>query len=82
MPNALETAKALEMIGRKGPKVAMCPRDRDEPLVCTFDRRGYEFTCLKCGGWYGWLDPLPADETPELLALCEQRKQEYASRAK
>lgn len=36
---------------------ACCPRDR-EPLIATFERRGAEFHCLICGGWFGFLAPV------------------------
>lgn len=72
------TAKALDLMGRTEPPTACCPTCRpDEPLVFTFDRAGYEFTCLRCGRWFGFLDPRAVVTTPELDALTAQRKQEY-----
>jgi hypothetical protein len=72
-----DTAKALHLMGRRTPPVAMCTACPNEPLVFTFERAGYEFTCLGCGGWFGFLDPRPAEATPELDALAEVRKLEY-----
>ncbi|MFZ2226178.1 MAG: hypothetical protein WAV64_01950 [Candidatus Moraniibacteriota bacterium] len=73
----MSVGRALDLMGRKDPPVAMCPRCPGEPLVFTFERAGFEFTCLGCNGWFGFLDPRPADSTPELDALTEQRKAEY-----
>lgn len=78
---ALDAAKALNLMSKKEPPVACCPTCRpDEPLVMTFERRGYEFTCMKCGRWFGFLDPRAVTATPELDALTEQRKAEYDAR--
>ena len=74
---ALDTMKALDLIKRTEPPVAICPRCPGEPLVFTFERDGYEFTCLNCNGWFGFLDPRPADRTPALDALVEDRKATY-----
>lgn len=75
---ALDTVKALDLMSRKETPVAVCPRCKpDEPLVFTFEQRGFEFTCLRCGGWYGFLDPRAAVATPELLALADERKATY-----
>lgn len=72
--STLDTVKALDLIGRKTPPVAMCPRCPDEPLVFTFEMTGAEFTCLGCGGWFGFLDPRAAESTPELDARAAERK--------
>lgn len=58
-------------------KVAMCHVDVDEPLVSTFAFAKYEFICMACGRLYGWVEPLPAEPTPELEALADQRKAEW-----
>lgn len=76
---ALDAAKALEVIGRKGPKTAMCPRCPDEVLVFTFRWPGAEFWCPGCHGHFGFLDPRPADPTPELDARCEAAKVAFAA---
>ena len=47
------------------------------PLVMTFLVNQKEFYCLDCGRWFAWLDPDPADETPELLDDMEQRKARF-----
>lgn len=68
MGDALQTAKALDLIGRKEPPTAMCPVCPDEPLVMTFKWRGYEFFCVKCRGKFEFLDPRAEKSTPELDA--------------
>lgn len=79
MTAELDLTRALEMIGRKGPpKVAMCPACPDEVLVSTFRWSGAEFYCLTCRGHFGWLDPRPADDTPELTARCEAASLAFA----
>jgi hypothetical protein len=57
--------------------VAMCPSCRDEPLVFTFERAGFEFTCVHCGGWYEFLAPVAAERTPELEAKIAANKETY-----
>jgi hypothetical protein len=74
---ATYAVKALDLIGRKEPPMAMCPRCPREPLVCTFELDGYEFTCLGCGGWFGFLDPRAEESTPELEAMLDERKAVY-----
>lgn len=54
----------------------MCP-DCHVPLVMTFLVPKQEFYCLDCGAWSAFLDPEPADETPELLADMEARKARF-----
>jgi len=51
--------------------MAMCPRCR-EVLVSTFERPHKEFLCLGCGEWWEFLQPLPADPTPERLERAEE----------
>lgn len=55
---------ALDLIGRqregKPAPMACCPRD-NEPLISTFERPGAEFLCMVCGGWFGFLAPVPGD---------------------
>jgi hypothetical protein len=75
--DARDVVKALDLINRKTRPVAMCPRCRTEPLVFTFDRPKYEFTCVHCGGWFGFLDPIAAEDTPELQEQVERNKQTY-----
>lgn len=62
------------------PMVAMCRRCA-VPLVCTMAFSKYEFYCLDCGAKLGWLEPDSADETPELLADMEERKEEWSENA-
>ena len=67
--------RALELALRthrgEGPRVAMCPACPDEVLVATFRWPGAEFYCLACDGRYDFVDPRPAEETPELLDRIE-----------
>lgn len=58
-------------------RIAMCTACGGEPLVGTFAFSRAEFICLGCGRLYGFLEPAGADETPELLAVMEERKQEW-----
>lgn len=66
--NALNTVRALNLMSQEEPPVAMCPSCRDEVLVLTFRWPGAEFYCLACKGHFGFLDPRPEKETPDLKA--------------
>lgn len=57
--------------------MAMCPRCVDVPLVLTFERSGYEFTCVECGGWFDFLAPHAAAATPERMALLADVEERY-----
>lgn len=46
----------------RGVPTACCPRD-GEPLICTMERRGAEFHCMICGGWFGFLAPVEKYES-------------------
>lgn len=60
---------------------AVCPVD-GEPLVSTLEFRYAEFYCVVCKNKYGFLDPHPAEPTPELDARhAELRAQYDAERA-
>ena len=69
-----EIVKALEMAldsiarnrGGRRPPVATCP-SCGEPLVMTLKFRGKEFICVECGRTWGFVEPTPKEETPELL---------------
>lgn len=61
--------------GRPAP-MATCPRD-DEPLMSTFEFPGAEFYCQVCRGTYGFLDPKPAETTPELQARHDELRVSY-----
>lgn len=54
----------------------MCPRC-SEPLVSTLAWDRAEFYCLSCRGNFGFLDPVGAPETPELLAWAEAIRVEF-----
>lgn len=70
--------KSLDLMGRKEPPMATCPAcGLDEPLVMTFEFRGYEFICMNCGGKYDFLEPVPAPDTPELGAKQIERQKQY-----
>lgn len=77
-------AKALELALRtgrgEGPMVAMCPRCPDEVLVSTLRWAGYEFYCLACSGLFSYVDPRPAEPTPELDARIEAANAAFAER--
>jgi hypothetical protein len=58
-------------------RVATCPSCGDV-LVMTFAWRGSEFVCLGCSALLGYMDPEPADETPDLTESMAARKAEWA----
>lgn len=44
-------------------------------LISTFERRGYEWHCMKCGRWLGWLSARRSSrDQDELAAEYEQAK--------
>lgn len=55
---------------------ATCRAD-GEPLVFTFEYPRYEFICMVCGEKYGFLDPAPAESTPELEARHAELRAQY-----
>lgn len=63
----VNVATAFELLSREEPPVACCPRD-GKPLIGTFEQRGAEFHCLKCGGWFGYLTPTAVSPSPEVDA--------------
>jgi hypothetical protein len=63
------------------PRVAMCPRCPDAVLVGTMAFSHAEFYCLECGGKFGFLQPRPEKETPELLERMEAAREEFALNA-
>lgn len=75
VPQAEQTLTALSIINQ--PKTAMCRVCENEPLLCTFHWRRKEFICLGCGRLYEWLEPKPAESTPEILAMSEARDKEW-----
>lgn len=56
--------------------MAMCPACK-APLICTMAFSKFEFYCLECGRRYGWLDPIPAIETPAITRRYEKLKAEW-----
>lgn len=57
--------------------VAGCPRC-SAPLVCTLERPGYEFHCIECGSWHGFMAPVSLDPTPEVLERCDANAARFA----
>lgn len=51
----------------KPPPMATCPSCK-EPLIMTFRFPGKEFICVCCRKLWGFVDPIPAEVTPELNA--------------
>lgn len=66
----------VNLIGRKEPPMACCPKD-GEPLISTLKYRGAEFVCMVCGSLLGFLSPTPKDVTPELTERYEFLQQEF-----
>jgi hypothetical protein len=74
----LDVAKGLDLIGRKTPPIACCPRcELDTPLISTMVFSQAEFYCLDCGGHFGFLDPRGAEPTPELEAKLAELRAEW-----
>lgn len=79
-----EKVKALELafdaVARKQegkrPPVATCPAC-GEPLVLTLKFPEKEFICVECRGLWGFVDPVPIEETPELLARLAELKAKW-----
>jgi hypothetical protein len=73
----IDLGNALRITDKTKPRpYACCPRD-GEPLITSLERRGAEFVCLVCGGWFGFLSPKPGDPTPELDARYAELKARY-----
>ena len=60
----------------KEPPIATCP-SCSEPLVGTFKFPGKEFICVACRGLWGFVEPTPAEATPELLARLKELKAQW-----
>ena len=82
--DGLTMVKALDLAMRvtrgQPSRVAMCPICPDEVLVSTLRWPGAEFYCLACEGHYGFVDPRPEAETPELLARIETARATFQER--
>lgn len=67
--NAADVVKGIDLLSRKIPPMACCPRcEEATPLIGTIVFYQAEFYCLECGGRFGFLDPRTADPSPELSA--------------
>lgn len=60
--------------------IAMCP-SCNVPLVSTMAWPRAEFYCLDCGRHLGFMSPVGAEETPELLEDMESRRVEFEENA-
>lgn len=50
------------------------------PLVGTFERAGYEWYCVGCKGWFGWLHARSGtapNPTPELEQRAAEAREQY-----
>ena len=68
-------AIARKQQGKPAP-MATCPRCR-EPLIFTFRFQGKEFICMGCGRLWGFVEPIPAESTPELEARYRELKAKW-----
>ncbi len=76
LTDATATVAALDLINRKDPPMACCPRD-GEPLISTFKYPGAEFVCMVCGNLLGFLAPTPKPDTPELSARHDELRARF-----
>ena len=71
---------ALDAVTRKRegkePPIATCP-SCSEPLIGTFKFPGKEFICVACRRLWGFVEPTPAESTPELLARLKELKTQW-----
>lgn len=58
--------------------IAIC-RSCGEPLVMTMAWRGFEFICMKCGRLETYFGPAAAEESPALIARCDELKAEWVA---
>ena len=58
------------------PPVATCPHC-SEPLIGTLRFRGYEFVCVCCERKWGFVEPVPKESTPELMARYAELKAKW-----
>lgn len=76
MRPATALAASLDLMGRKEPPTATCRQD-GAPLIATLEMPGAEFLCMECGTYCGFLDPAPAESTPELEARYHELKARF-----
>jgi len=78
-------AMALDAIDRKKQgkpaPMAICPHCR-EPLIGTFRFPGKEFICMGCDRLWGFVEPIPAEATPELEARYQELKAKWHAERK
>lgn len=71
---------ALDSMARKrdgrDPRIATCP-SCSEPLIGTFKFPGKEFICVVCRMLWGFVEPTPAESTPELLARLDELREQW-----
>jgi len=60
----------------KPPPRATCPAC-SEPLIMTFRFPGKEFVCVECRKLWGFVEPVPAEETPELKKRYDELKTKW-----
>ena len=79
-----EKLKAFEMVldrakrkseGKASP-IATCPKCK-EPLIMTLKFRGKEFICVECRSLWGFVEPIPAEETPELMTRLKELRAKW-----
>jgi hypothetical protein len=72
--------KVLDVMSRKRegkePPIATCP-SCSEPLISTLKFPGAEFICVVCRRLWGFIDPTPAESTPELLTRLEELRAQW-----
>jgi len=76
---------ALDLMKRKREgkpaPMATCP-SCGEPLISTLRFRGYEFICVVCRRHWGFVEPTPAEATPELDARYQELKAQWDAEIK
>lgn len=61
--------------------IAMCP-SCNEPLIMTFQFPGKEFICVCCRKLWEFIDPTPAEATPERIARHQVLKAKWEAEQK
>lgn len=66
--------------GKPAP-MATCPAC-GEPLIMTLRFPGKEFICVECRRLWGFVEPTPKEETPEIRARYEELKAKWDEEVK